>query len=82
MKKFLRGFGKSDYIDENAVRVRKEQLAKLKELIRLGGHEAEAEYVQSLKEWRPEISKEELLEAIRLYHDAVSERQSRDRESR
>ena len=78
MKKSLRGFGRADYVDENAIRVRKEQLAKLKELIRVGGHEAEPEYVQALKQWRPDISKEELLEAIRQYHDAVSERQLRD----
>ena len=82
MKKPLRGFGRADYIDKNLVKVRKEQLAKLGELIRVGGHEAEPEYVEALKQWRPDISKEELLEAIRQYHDAVSERQSRDRESR
>ena len=44
----------------------------------VGGHEAEADYVQLLKDWKRDITKEELLERIEQFHDAVSERQLRD----
>ena len=81
MKRFTRGFGRSDYIDRNKVRVRNEQLRKLQELLRVGGHEAEPEYVQVLKQWKPNIDKEELAERIKQFHDAVNERQSLDRGS-
>jgi hypothetical protein len=51
MKKFWRGFRKeADKIDRDEVaRVRADQLAKLRLLIEVGGHEAEAEYVKFLK---------------------------------
>ena len=48
----------------------------------VGGHEAEPEYVRLLKDWKPDITKEELVVRIKQYHDAVSERQSRDQGSR
>jgi hypothetical protein len=41
-----------------------------------------AGYCQLLKDWKPDMSKEELADRIRLYHAAVSARQSRDQESR
>jgi len=82
MKKFMRRLGRSDYVDQNKVRVRNEQLRKLQELLRVGGHEAEPEYVQVLKQWKPDIGREELRERIKQFHDAVSERQSLDRKSR
>ncbi len=81
MKKFWRGFRQAKDIrerDERA-RVKSELLDKLRELLRTGGHEAEAEYVKVVKELKPDITKEELVERIRQYHAAVSERQSRDR---
>jgi len=79
MKKFWFGPRKKD---EDKIRARNEQLEKLRQLIHIGGHEAEPDYVEALKQWKPEISKEELQEKIRLFHDAVSARQLRDRESR
>jgi len=68
--------------DEDKIKARNEQLAKLRRLIHIGGHEAEPQYVELLKLWKPEIGEEELKQQIRLYHDAVSDRQVRDRESR
>jgi hypothetical protein len=82
MKKFWRGFRKVSYRDENRMRVRAEQLEKLKRIIHEGRHEAEPEYVEAVKEWKPDISKEELQERIRQFHAAVSAVQERDRESR
>ena len=82
MKRVWPGFRKSNYKDENKIRVRKEQREKLKQLISVGGHEAESQYVELLKQWIPDIGPEELREKIRQYHDAVSDRQARDRESR
>jgi hypothetical protein len=81
MKKFWRGFRQEKDIREREerARVKSELLAKLRELVTTGGHEAEAEYVKVIKDLNPEISKEELAERIRQYHAAVSERQSRDR---
>jgi hypothetical protein len=84
MKKFWRGFRKET--DKNAragkARIKTEQLKQLRHLLEIGGHEAELEYVQLLKDWKPDMSKEELAERIRLYHAAVSARQSRDQGSR
>jgi hypothetical protein len=84
MKKFWRGFrGAADEHErQDKVKVRKEQLEKLRHLLDVGGHEAEPEFVQAIKDWKPDITKAELAERIRQYHAAVSERQSRDRESR
>jgi hypothetical protein len=84
MKKFWRGFRSTTDEQERQerTRIRAEQLSKLRHLLDVGGHEAEPEYVELLKEWKPEITKEELALRIRQFHGAVSERQSRDRESR
>jgi hypothetical protein len=84
MKKFWRGFrGAADEHErQDKIKVRKEQLEKLRHLLDVGGHEAEPAFVQAIKDWKPDITKEELAERIRQYHAAVSERQSRDRESR
>jgi hypothetical protein len=84
MKKFWRGFlTESDKnAREDEARVKAEQLSKLRHLLEVGGHEAEPEFVQLLKKWKPNIGREELAERIRQYHDAVSARQLRDRESR
>lgn len=84
MKKFWRGFRREadDHERQEKARIRVEQPAKLKHLLEVGGHEAEPDYVQLLKDWKPDISKEELAERIRQYHAAVSERQLRDRGSR
>ena len=84
MKKFWRGFRKETDKNErdNKDRIRADQLTKLRHLLEIGGHEAEPEYCQLLKDWKPEMSKEELASRIKLYHAAVSARQSRDRGSR
>ena len=50
MKRVWPGFRKSNYKDENKIRVRKEQREKLKQLISVGGHEAESQYVELLKQ--------------------------------
>jgi hypothetical protein len=71
-----------NYIDENKKRVRAEQLETLKRIIHEGRHEAEPEYVEAIKAWKPDISKEELQERIRQFHDAVSGVQERERDSR
>lgn len=84
MKKFWRGVRPAgeEHKQQERARVRKEQLEKLRHLLGVGGHEAESDYVQLLKDWKPDITKEELIERIKQFHAAVSERQSRDRESR
>lgn len=81
MKKFWRGFRQAKDIREREerARVRSELLEKLRDLLATGGHEAESEYVKVVKEWKPDITPEELAERINQYHAAVSERQSRDR---
>lgn len=84
MKKFWHGFrGIADERErEEKAKVRAQQLTKLRHLLEVGGHEAEPDYVQLLKEWKPDITKKELAERIKQFHDAVSERQLRDRGSR
>jgi hypothetical protein len=71
-----------NYIDENKMRVRAEQLATLKRIIHDGRHEAEPEYVEAIKQWKPDISKEELQQRIKQFHDAVSDVQAHERGSR
>jgi threonyl-tRNA synthetase len=84
MKKYWRGFrSEADERErEERAQVRAQQLQKLRRLLDVGGHEAEPEYVQLLKDWKPDITKEELAVRIKQFHDAVNERQLRDRESR
>ena len=84
MKKFWRGFRQPSELhkQQEKSKVRAEQIEKLRNLLEVGGHEAEPEFTQLLKDWKPDITNEELVQWIRRYHDAVSERQSRDRESR
>jgi hypothetical protein len=84
MKKFWRGFRRETDKNarENKDRLRADQVKQLRHLLEIGGHEAEPEYCQLLKDWKPEMSKEELANRITLYHAAVSARQSRDRGSR
>jgi hypothetical protein len=81
MKKFRRDPSVS-YIDENKKRVRAEQLETLKRIIHEGRHEAEAEYVEAVKAWKPDISRKELQERIKQFHDAVSDVQESERDSR
>ena len=78
MKKFWR-MGKEAYRDDNKMCIRAEQLATLNRIIHEGRHEAEAEYVEAVKAWKPDISPAELQEKIRLFHDAVSEVQRHER---
>jgi hypothetical protein len=82
MKKFWRGFRELNYQDEEKMRIREQLLEKLKRIIHEGRHEAEPEYVDFLKQLTPNLSKEELQERIKQFHDAVSDVQARDRESR
>ena len=76
MKGFWRGFRKSGYIDENKLRVQRVVRAKILELVGLG-HEAEPEFVEAVKKWKPDISNEELKERIMQFHASVSENQQR-----
>jgi hypothetical protein len=71
-----------NYRDENKMRVRAEQLEALRRIIHDGRHEAESEYVEAIKAWKPDISKEELQERIKQFHAAVSDVQERERDSR
>jgi hypothetical protein len=63
-EEILAGFRKET--DKNArddlARIKTDQLNKLRRLLELGGHEAEPEFVQLLKDWKPDIGKEELAE--------------------
>jgi hypothetical protein len=52
-------------------------LARLHEFVE-AGIEAEPEFVKAVKEADPEISNEELKKLIRLFRDAVYDRQQRD----
>jgi formiminotetrahydrofolate cyclodeaminase len=76
MKNFWRGFRKAGYIDENKVRVQREARAKILELVELG-HEAESQFVEAIKKWMPDMTKEELQARITQFHASVSERQQR-----
>lgn len=76
MKNFWRGFRKSGYIDENKLKVQREVRAKILELVALG-HEAEPEFVEAVKKWKPNMSREELKERIMQFHASVSENQQR-----
>jgi hypothetical protein len=84
MKKFWRGFRKEadKSAKENKHLIRADQLKKLRLPLEMEGHGAEAEYIQLLRDWKPDISNEDLADRIKLYHAAVSVRQSRDRGSR
>ncbi len=81
MKKFWRGFRKaSDLREREELRKEKEnQLAKLRECLALG-YDGEAKYVNALKAWNKNMSREELQERIRQFRDAVAENQERNRE--
>lgn len=68
------------YTDEEKRERKQRMLARLNEFIE-GGIEAEPDFVKAAKEADPEISKEKLKELIKLFRDAVSERQQRDRQS-
>jgi hypothetical protein len=83
MRNFWRGFRKASDLRqrEEIAKVRSDLLERLGHLVRMGGHEAEGEYVTVLKQIRQDMSAEELQERIRQYHDAVNARQSLDRES-
>jgi hypothetical protein len=82
-KKFWSGFRSERETQARLDRdkIRNERVALLKHLLEVGGHEAEPEYVQALKDWKRDISKEELALRIKQFHDAVNERQSRDQGS-
>jgi hypothetical protein len=83
MKKFWRGFRKASdrHEREKIAKVRSDLLERLSQLIETGGHEAEPEYAVVLKQIRQDMSEEELRERIRQFHDAVNDRQLRDRGS-
>lgn len=81
MKKFWRGFRKASDLREReeVAKVREELLARLRQLLQTGGHEAEPDFVKVLKQIDQGISGERLQERIRQFHDAVNARQSPDR---
>lgn len=84
MKKFWRGFRTVEDVHSRqaAAKVKAEQLEKLGRIVREGRYEAEPEFVQAVKEWKPEISAEELQERIRQFRSAVSEAIKRGQEPR
>lgn len=69
------------YTDEEKRERKQQMLARLHEFVE-AGIEAESDFVAAAKEADPEISKEKLQELIKLFRDAVYERQQRDRQSR
>ncbi len=88
MKKFLRWYRTAKDSRERKEREerRDELLSILRNLINVGGYEAEPEYVEVVKQihreqFGIEIGKDELKDRIRQFRAAVSERQSRAQES-
>jgi hypothetical protein len=83
MRRFWRGFRKASDLREREeiAKVRSDLLARLSDLVRTGGHEAESEYVTVLKQIRQDMSEEELRGRITQFHDAVNARQLLDQES-
>jgi len=88
MKNFWKGYRQARELREREERIKERRALseELRELVRVGGHEAESKYVEIVKElYRKangkEMSKEDLQEKIRRFHAAVSERQSLDRGS-
>jgi hypothetical protein len=88
MKKFWKGYRKprDEREREERQKIRRELRERLSILLRTGGHEAEPEYVATVKQvfrdvFGREIEKDELIERIRRFHDAVNERKSLDRGS-
>lgn len=80
MKKFWPGFRKESDLREREEKMKRraELLERLRMLINTGGHEAEPEFRGILKDVKPGISKEEMAERVKQFHDAVSARQLRD----
>jgi len=83
MKKFWRGFRKESDLREREeiAKIRSDLLERLRDLLRSGGHEGEAEYVRVVKQINQDISETELKQRIKQYHDAVYERQLLDQGS-
>lgn len=81
MKKFWGGFRSANYIDENKIRVRREAQQRIKNLLEVGGHEAESQFCEAVKQFNPSIGKDKLLDMIKRFNDAVSDRQRRDQQS-
>ena len=75
MKKFWRGFRKATdtHSRQEKAKLQAEQLEKLRRIVREGRYEAEPEFVEAVKEWKPDISPEELRERIKQFRKAVSE---------
>ena len=80
MKKFWRGFRKESDLGEREEKMKRraELLERLQILINTGGHEAEDEFRRIVKDVKPDISREEMAERVKQFHDAVSARQLRD----
>jgi len=81
MKKFWRGFRKASDLRERDERQKRraELLERIQTLMLAGAHDAVDEFRQLVKEIKPDISKEEMADKVKQYHDAVNARQSRDR---
>jgi hypothetical protein len=80
MKKFWRGFRKASDQHEREERTKRraEVLERVRMLMLTGGHDAENEFREMMKEIKPAISNQEMAERVRQFHDAVSARQLRD----
>ena len=81
MKKFWRGFRKPSDLREREERLKRraELLERLQTLMLAGGHDAEQEFRQLVKDIKSEISNEEMAQRVKQFHDAVNARQLRDR---
>lgn len=88
MKKFWRGYRKPRDERERKERqkIKNELFERLRTLLATAGHEAEAEFVATVKlvfrdAFGREIENAELQERIKQFHDAVNERKLLDRGS-
>ena len=60
-----------DYIDKNKIRVQREALEKIGDLIELGDEES---FVAAVKAWKPEASPQELRDWIMRFRAACAEK--------
>ena len=63
--------GKRSYIDDNAERIAREAEAEVPFIVEFL---TEQELVEKVKAWNPNVTPEELKEAIRLFYAAKTER--------
>jgi len=76
MKRWWRGF-RNRQLDEAKLKLKREAHEKIKQLMEVGGHESEGEFVENYKKIRPDATKDELRAIIKQFHDCVDEKKWR-----